>query len=106
MVGTLNPQKVTWQHGGKNVDGSAFDPTLFNGWEGELDGTPALSIPIGWETDGTYEFPLGSLSLANGQHALRLRLLAKNGVNSDWSNAVQFTVDMRKPNPPVNLAAV
>jgi hypothetical protein len=105
-MGTLNPQKLTWTHNGKNTDGSAFDATMFNGWEGELDGVPALSIPIGWNTGGTFEFPLGSLALANGNHTLRLRLLAKNGVASDYSNAATFTVDTRKPNPPASLAAV
>lgn len=98
----LNPTNLSFTHDGKNTDGSAFDPTLFNGFEVQIDGIAALSIPITWNTQGTYTAPIAPLGLATGSHTIAVQLLSKNGNNSAWSvPSAAFSIDLRTPTAPL-----
>lgn len=90
-----------------NVDGSAFDEAQYRGYELELDGLPAVSVPVAWDTDNNYEFDLRVLGLPYGQHTLRIRVVNHLGNRSDYSNAAAFEFeDERVPDSPKSLAVV
>lgn len=104
MSGPINPGKLFWTHGGKNTDGSDFDPERFHGWELELNGEAALSIPVGWNQGGEYEAPVASLELAEGDYSARLRLVTVTPeIASDWSGAVSFRI-RKTPEAPRNFS--
>lgn len=103
-----NPTKLTWRHDGKNTDGSIFDASQFGGWELEINGELAVSVPIGWSDAGVFELPLIDLEAiqVTGDYTLRMRLRHKNGNVSDWSEPASFSMDFRKPERPFGLSAV
>lgn len=110
MAMIKNPTKLTWQHDGRNTDGSQFGAASFAGWEIEIDGEVGLSIPAGWETDGNYELPLNLMPQLSevGSHNVRMRLVANaaNGtdtVASEWSNAASYAMSA-VPTAPFGLA--
>lgn len=103
MAGKRNPSTIGWSHDGKNTDGSGFDPARFGGWQLDINGQPAISVPIGWETDNQYEAPIAALKLAEGDYRATLRLVTKDGISSASSNAVDFEI-RKVPNAPLVLA--
>jgi len=99
---------LRWTGPTQNTDGSAFDQSQFAGYELDLDGQPAVAVPVGYDTDNQYEFDLRSLSgFSFGTHTARVRVVNRLGNRSDFSNQVSFThADERVPNPPLSLVAV
>lgn len=96
-----------WVGPTENVDGTPFDQTQYAGYELELDGLPAISVPIAWDTDNNYEFDLRVLGLTYGPHTLRLRVVNHLGNRSDYSDEADFVFpDERVPTPPKSLAVV
>jgi hypothetical protein len=96
--------KLSWTHDGKNTDGSAIAAADFIGWELKVDGSPSLSVPRSWETDGTYEVLLSELFAGkSGTFALSLSLITKGG-QSSFTGPVDATVDFRTPSAPKALA--
>lgn len=73
MAGKRNPETISWTHGGKNTDGSDFNPSKFGGWQLDLNGQPAMSVPLGWESDGSYQFPIADLELPEGDYRASLQ---------------------------------
>lgn len=100
-----NKSQISWQHDGKNTDGSAFDATQFGGWDLEVNGAVALSVPIGYTAGSTYTFPFANAPAFSktGHYKVRLRLVNKNGDASAWSNMVEFDLDFRVPTAPFGL---
>lgn len=103
MAGVRNPSVLKWRHDGKNIDGSDFDAAKFGGWQLDLNGEGAVSVPLAWETDGQYEAPIEALELPEGDYTARLRLVTRDGVQSDWSNTVQFEI-RAVPTAPLELS--
>lgn len=95
---------LSWQHDGKNTDGSDFTAAEFAGFTVEVDALPAVSIPAAWKAPGNvYSAPL---SVGYGAHTARMYTVAKTGETSDPSPSVSFTVlDTRKPTSPFGLSA-
>lgn len=100
----LNPETLSWSHDGKNVDGSPFDESLFDGFELFVDGTPFAAVPIGWNVAGNYSVPIPPFQLANGVRKIQLRLLSKSGVHSALSDEIQIQIETRAPSVPFGLA--
>lgn len=101
-----NPENLRWQHPKTNTDGSAFDASQFGGWEVEVNGEPNFSVPAGWEDDGEYSVELASLDVfaPSGTYVVRMRVVNKAGLASDWSNPLTFVIDRRVPSSPFGLA--
>ena len=98
--------RANWRGPTQNTDGSVFDQSQFRGFELELDGQPAVSVPLGWDTDNQYEFDLRTLQgFSFGDHRLRMRTVNNRGAASDWTAPVSFVHnDERVPMPPLDLA--
>lgn len=100
-----NPEKLLWTAPATYTDGKPFGQADHGGYEVEVNGTPAFAIPLGWDADGQYEFPVVDLPfLAQGANKVRMRTVAANGEVSDWTGYVSFVYKSR-PLPPTNLAA-
>lgn len=101
----LNPTEFSWNHPG------IVDPTKFAGWEVSIDGTAAISVPIGWETDLNWTAPMPTVALEDGEHVLKLRLVLRNPktkteVRSPFSEPAIFIVEtpIEEPPPPFGIA--
>ncbi len=93
----------TWTQPLVNTDGSVFDETQFNGYEIEVDGAPAVSIPAAWAADGEYTFPVASVVTSSGAHSARIRVGNTDGTFSDYSNSASFSIT-RTPEAPTNFS--
>jgi hypothetical protein len=99
-----NSKTLTWQHDGKNTDGSVIAAGDFLGWELAVDSQPSLSVPRGWETDGSYTIELSELFAGKaGTFQLALALVTKQG-KSDFTGSLPAVIDFRKPNSPFAFA--
>lgn len=91
-------------------DGSPFGQADFVGFTFTVDNAGAVSLPIGWDTDGLYRFDIATVSsLSFGHHSLTMQTVAKQAdgqiVTSAPSGVVEFDVDdKRQPLPPFGLA--
>lgn len=101
-----NPTILTWRHDGKNVDESAFTAEQYAGFELELNGQAAVSVPVAFSTEGRYSLPLADLAAVQttGSYNLRMRTVAKSGAVSAWSEGVSFSMDFRVPAAPYGLS--
>lgn len=97
--------KFVWAQPLFNTDGSAFDAAQFAGFELEIDGAPAVSVPVAWQTSGRYDLPFAGFSFADGNHSARVRVKHVNGQVSAYSNAATFVV-ARVPEAPLEFAAI
>lgn len=97
--------KFVWAQPKQNTDGSAFDAAQFAGYELEVDGAAAVSVPVAWNDSGNYELPFAGLSFADGSHVARIRVKHVNGAVSDFSDSAAFTV-ARQPVAPFGFAAI
>jgi hypothetical protein len=98
--------KFMWRQEKKFVDGSDFTAEHFGGFTFEIDGKPAVSVPVGWDEDGLYELPIADIvTPLYGEHTARMNVVTKAGVPSDWTPLLTFmVVDDRKPSAPFSLA--
>lgn len=86
-----NPTTLYWQGTTEYVDGSPFTAADLRGYEVEVNGLDAFAIPIGWNDNNTYSFPLVDLpNIKQGTNAVRMRTVAANGQASDWTDPVTF----------------
>lgn len=95
---SINPQNISWVNPiqAKAPDGSAvaWDAnTELAGIEIAIDAVPAVSVPVAF---GATTFQLASLDaykqLGSGDHSVKLAVVTKEGVASDFSAAVTFSV--------------
>lgn len=102
-----NPTKLSWTGPTKNTDGSDFTADQYAGFELEINGEGAVTVPAAWSTDSRYEMPLSDLQAvqATGDYSLRMRTVAKNGNVSEWSAPAAFSMDFRVPAAPTGLQA-
>lgn len=101
-----NPTRLRWNHDHLNTDGSAFTAAQFAGYEVEINGEGAVSVPAGYDADGQYELPLANLAAVQetGTYSMRLRVVNNAGNPSGWSNPVSFAMDFRVPTAPTGLS--
>lgn len=101
-----NPVALSWTAPTQYTDGKPFGQADHGGYEVEVNGQPQFAIPLGWDADGLYEFPVVDLpGLAQGANKVRMRTVAANGEVSDWTGYVSFTY-LSRPLPPTSLAVV
>lgn len=100
-----NPVNINWTAPKTYVDGTVFGQADHGGYEIEVNaGTGLFAVPIGWDADGVYEFPVVSLpGRVQGANKIRMRTVAKNGSVSDWTPYASFTY-LSVPQPPTSLA--
>jgi hypothetical protein len=102
-----NKNKLTWVNPTTYTDGTAYDPATENaGYELSINGAEAsVALPFAFGT----EFEMKDLEeyrqLPLGEHTVRLRVITKQGVASDYTGAVTFRKD-GQPLAPANLAVV
>jgi hypothetical protein len=103
-----NPSILRWLGPTTFTDGSPYTEADHAGFEVQIDkngvpGIGAVAIPVGWSTNGSYEFPLATVVEGSGSYQVRMRTVSKNGNVSNWSSGVTFVIDDRVPNPPTSL---
>lgn len=96
---------ISWHHDGLNEDGSAIAPEAFRGWTLEVNGSAAVSVPRGWETDGDYSISTADMSAfaEPGEYRIRMALVTDGGP-SEWTAPVLFQLVPSKPKAPFGLA--
>lgn len=101
-----NPTRLSWAHDQRNTDGTEFTFTQFAGFELEINGGSAVSIPAEWNTAGVYSLPLADLAAVqkSGGYTLRMRVVNRAGNASDFSAPVTFSMDFRVPTAPSGLS--
>lgn len=96
---------ITWDNPTTNTDGSPYNAEQDNaGYELAFDNSPAaVALPFAFGT----EFDLKTLeafqSLTPGTHSVRLRVVNKGGIASDWTGGAPFQI-YGTPLAPTNLA--
>lgn len=94
---------LRWVNPTQREDGTAYAQAENAGYEIQVDGTGAVSIPVAWAT----EFDLETLALwptlKHGQHNAALAVVDKGGLKSAFSSAATFPVSVR-PLAPKSLA--
>jgi hypothetical protein len=100
---------LRWQGPTQYEDGSAFGAADFAGFTFDIDGAPAVSVPLGWDNDGSYEYEITSLvppppAGQRAEHTVRMYTVARNGRTSAPSDPATFVVDLRVPRAPFGVA--
>lgn len=97
-----NPRTLTWTNPTTRVDGTPYAQADNAGYEIQLDGEGAVSIPLAWGTS----FDLTTLSayqdLRSGNHTIALAAVSKEGLKSAYSSPSTFQIAMA-PRSPTNL---
>lgn len=84
--------KLQWTGPSTYVDGLPYGEADHGGYEIEVNGEAAVAIPLGWDADNHYEFPIADLPhIKQGDNAARMRTVAANGEVSDWTPVVMFS---------------
>lgn len=100
------PQDITWTGPTTYTDGLPYGEADHGGYEIEINGVAGVAIPVSWNVQNVYTFPVISLpNLRQGTNALRMRTVAANGQVSDWTGAVTFPF-LSTPNAPTNVSVV
>lgn len=102
-----NPTNIRWRAPDTFEDGtpySAADHAGFTLYFLAPDGSAASSVavPVGWNEDGVYSFPVSALNLRKGNYSIALTTVAVNGLESERSNVVAFAIES-KPGRPQDL---
>lgn len=101
---------LSWVGPTTYTNGSAFGQADFAGYEIQVNGAGALALPVQFSPSNQYSFDLEQLASVQAEagelrsFTVALRTVAKNGQTSAWSESVEFTLDLRIPNPPTELA--
>lgn len=96
-------KELQWTGPSTFTDGKPYGEAEHGGYEIEVNGQAAVAIPLGWDSDNQYEFPLADLPhVKQGDNAARMRTVAANGQVSDWTGSVTFPY-ASTPRPPANL---
>lgn len=101
-----NPTRLRWAHDHRNTDGTPFTAEQFAGFELEINGAGAVSVPAGYDADGAYEMPLADLAAVQetGSYTLRMRVVNRAGSASAFSAPASFVMDFRVPTAPTGLS--
>lgn len=101
-----NPQNIEWTGPTTYTDGRPYGQADHGGYELEVNGLPAVAVPVGWNVENKYTLPVVDLpNLKQGNNAIRMRTVAANGQVSDWTGVVTFPY-LSTPRAPVDLRAV
>ncbi len=88
-----NNHKLTWVNPTKNTDGTNYDAAAQNdGYELAINGTvPTLVLPFKLGTEFTLNSQVAAYdALPSGTHQVRLRVVNKDGIYSDWTAPASF----------------
>lgn len=96
---------IRWNQANTYTNGAPFGVAEFGGYELQINGQPAVSIPVGYDADGEYEFLFDSLGRPPGRYTIALRVVDKAGTASEFSEAVVFDFAVA-PSRPTNLSVV
>ncbi len=95
---------ISWVNPTTNTDGTAYDGATQNaGYTLQLDGVGQVSIPLAYGTSFDMNTLAAFKALKSGYHTAALQVVTKQGVASDFSGAVTFSV-AATPLAPSNLA--
>jgi hypothetical protein len=103
-------KNLSWVGPTTYTDGSAFGSADYAGYEIQVNGEAAVALPLAFNPTNQYVFDVSTLASVQAepgairQFTVALRTVARNGQVSDWSQSVQFSLDLRVPNPPTSLA--
>lgn len=101
-----NPATITWTGPTKYTDGKAYGQADHGGYEIEINGVAGVAVPVAWNTQNVYQFPIASLpNVKQGTNTLRMRTVAANGQVSAWTSAVTFPY-LSTPEAPTNISVV
>ena len=101
-----NPQNITWTGPTQYTDGRPYGQADHGGYEIEINGTVGVAVPVAWNVQNVYSFPIANLpDIRQGNNAVRLRTVAANGQVSDWTGAVNFPY-LSTPQAPTNVSVV
>ena len=93
--------RLSWNQPFTNTDGSAFDLAQYQRYEVQFDALPVQTLAVSWDSDGAFVFD-ANVTLADGPHTGKLRVVNKSGTVSAWSNSATFTVT-RVPEAPTSF---
>lgn len=102
-------KNLSWVGPTTYTDGSPFGQADFAGFELAVNGQGAVAVPVSFNPTNQYVFDIEGLASIQAEpgavrtYTVALRTVAKNGQVSAWSAPVSFTLDLRVPNPPVEL---
>jgi hypothetical protein len=98
-----NPKALSWVGATSYVDGTPFGQADLAGYEVEVNALDAFSIPVAWNVENIYSFPVIDLpNLKQGSNVVRMRTAATNGQVSDWTGPVTFQF-VSTPEAPTNV---
>ena len=101
-----NPQNVTWTGPTQYTDGRPYGQVDHGGYEIEINGVPGVAVPVAWNVQNVYQFPIASLpDIRQGNNAVRLRTVAANGQVSELTGSVTFPY-LSTPEAPTNVSVV
>lgn len=104
-MAVYNPKTLSWTNPTLNTDGTAYDLTRTAGYELQIDGTGAISIPL---ANGGTSFDVSTLAaytaLPAGAHTFALDIVTKEGVKSAFSTTFPFSI-VGTPKAPTALSA-
>lgn len=96
---------LTWVGTTQFTNGAPYTQADHGGYEIELNGVVGIAVPVAWEVDNTYTFPIKDLpGVVQGQNTVRMRTVAANGTPSEYTPLVSFTY-LPVPQAPTSLAA-
>ena len=96
---------LSWTGPTTYTDGRPYGAADHGGYDVEVNGLPAVSVPVAWNVANTYSFPISDLpNIRQGTNAVRLRTVAANGQVSEWTAAVTFPY-LSVPMAPTNVSA-
>ena len=100
-----NPINMEWTGPTEYVDGKPYGQADHGGYDVEVNGAVAFSVPVAWNAANVYTFPIVNLpGLKQGSNTVRLRTVAANGAVSEFTPPVNFTY-ASVPRAPTSLAA-
>lgn len=96
---------LTWTGTTQYTDGKPYGAADHGGYEVEINGVTGVAVPVAWEVNNRYTFPLKDLpNVRQGANTVRMRTVAKNGTASEYTPLVPFTY-LSVPQAPTALAA-
>ena len=93
--------RLAWNQPFTNTDGSVFDLSQYQRYEVQFDALPVQALAVAWDADGAFIFD-ANVTLPDGPHTGKLRVVNKTGTASAWSNTATFTV-ARVPEAPTSF---
>lgn len=96
---------LNWTGTTQYTDGKPYTQADHGGYEVEVNGVTGIAVPVAWETNNLYTFPIKDLpNIRQGANTVRMRTVAANGTMSEYTPLVTFTY-LSVPQVPTNLAA-